>query len=74
MHIVYFELKDGRHKNCITPLRGVNKETQNMSPCYECPARGCTRYSDGMIRAELDATTFDRVRGLDYVRIIKIVR
>lgn len=73
--VAYLEIIDGgRHKNCLTNLRGVNHDTQNMSPCYECPVMKCTRYNDGVLRVTADADFINRVTKRPYVKLIKIVK
>ena len=73
--IAYLEIIDGgRHKNCLTNLRGVNRDTQNMSPCYECPVQKCTRYNDGVLRVTADSEFIERVLKRPYLKLIKIVK
>ena len=73
--VAYLEIIDGgRHKNCLTNIRGVNRDTQNMSPCYECPVQKCTRYNDGVLRVTADSEFIERVSKRHYVKLIKIVK
>jgi len=73
--VAYLEIIDGgRHKNCLTNLRGVNRDTQNMSPCYECPVQKCTRYNDGVLRVTADLEFIKCVSKRSYVKLIKIVK
>lgn len=73
--VAYLEIIDGgRHKNCLTNLRGVNRNMQNISPCYECPVQNCTRYNDGVLRVTADLEFIERVSKRSYVKLIKIVK
>lgn len=75
--IVYFQVSETQKWCVMSGKHGdVTKwgRAADVSPCYLCPVKKCTRYPDGLVRAECNEETFEYIRQKRCIEIKKVIK